>query len=286
MRTETRLGWIGILAFVTALGCAAERRDDALDEAALADTPADPLRCVADHPPVVSVPDGHGGLVAAWGAAEARGTFVVRRLDANCATVWEYRREDAVDRYPAALAVTADDRVLVGGAEMRADQPLIRGVRRGNAILLAALDAAGALAWEKDISGLGRVDRLVPAPNGDIVALGRFDSPIDLGGGVLQDSTQDVSTFLVRYDATGRFLWNKVLGDRSNLRVTAVTVADDGSVTVVGRLHDFDFGGGPLHAPQPAPGDERGPEEFKVVYDAWGHLVASSLAPRLHHPYR
>jgi len=257
MRTEDRLGWIGLLAFVTALGCAGERSGEAGAEAALADTPAagDPVQCVADHPPAVSAADGHGGLVAAWGSAGD--AFIVRRLRADCATVWEHR-EDGVERHPAALDVAADDRVLVGGSAFRSDGD--------PALLLLALDAGGALAWQKEIPGSGRVEHVAAAPDGGVVAAGAFDGPIDLGGGVLPGSPADASTLLVRYGATGRFLWSKVLGDRADVRVTRIAVEANGSVVVTGRLHDL--------------GGASGPRDFKVVYDARGHLVASSLVPR------
>jgi hypothetical protein len=283
MRTEPHRIWAGIFVLVTAAGCAGARRDEADEDLAPADTPApvDALGCIAAHPAGATAADGQGGIVAAWGAAQdPLGPFVVRRIGADCAVVWEHRQEDGVLRYPQVLAVTEEGRVLVGGSAYRAEEPRIRE-RPRNEILFAALDATGGLLWEHQFHAVGMVNELRPAPGGDIVALGGFDSPVDLGGGVLQDSSVAVSTFLVRFDAAGRFLWDKNLGSRWDVRVQAVTVGADGSVAIGGRIRDFDFGNGALHASPPrSPGDERAPQGFTARYDVAGNLVGAALVPR------
>jgi hypothetical protein len=103
---------------------------------------------------------------------------------------------------------------------------------------------APVYAWDRVIPGaLGIVDVAI-APSGMVVAVGQFDEPADLGGGV-RTPAGDADGFVVAFSPQGDYLWDHTFGSAVLDIMGAVAVDADGNVFVGGAIGGpFDFGGG------------------------------------------
>ncbi|HYE79820.1 MAG TPA: hypothetical protein VEI97_17685, partial [bacterium] len=81
-------------------------------------------------------------------------------------------------------------------------------------------------------------------PDGSVVVGGMFrSSPLDLGGG--SRTSSDGAAYVMKFDAAGTYLWDRVYDGAEHDRTEDVTVLADGSIIAVGSYGGaVDFGGG------------------------------------------
>jgi hypothetical protein len=122
-----------------------------------------------------------------------------------------------------------------------------RGV---NDVVLVKLTKAGAFEWATRIGGEGndQIRRMAVDGNGNIFVLGTFQDSLDLGGGKLTSAGVN-DLFLARFDASGRHVWSKRIGNAFNEVAGGIAVDRAGNLIVTGSYDkDLDFLGTPLLA--------------------------------------
>ena len=136
------------------------------------------------------------------------------------------------------VAVDSNLDILVGG-ELTALSSYI-------SFYLQELDSNGNLLWKKTV-GTSTAYKNHTAlgvafdGSGNMIATGLTDDAIDLGGG----TALGPGTFIVKYDANGKFLWE--FGPFPSAQFTRVATRSNGNVVVVGSLRgSVNFGNGTL----------------------------------------
>ena len=101
--------------------------------------------------------------------------------------------------------------------------------------------------------------------NGNITVAGYFQGNIDFGGGTVSSlGGQDI--FIVKYSATGAYLWSKIMGSVADDYANELCVDRSGNIIVTGSFnYSVDFGGGTLTSASPGFSDI-----FLVKYSAAG----------------
>jgi hypothetical protein len=125
--------------------------------------------------------------------------------------------------------------------------------------------------------GSEHLDRMVYAPDGDLVLAGRFDESLDLGTTTVTQVGY-APLYLARYRSDGSPRWVRAIdsvGTGSN-GVADLFVRDDGVTILGGHIERaVDLGDGPVDFPAGASG-----ARFVAAYDAdgellWSHLMSS-----------
>ena len=115
----------------------------------------------------------------------------------------------------------------------------------------AAPPPTGTCLWSRHFGGSTvNVDMAFPASvredkNGNVVVVGGFSGSVDFGGGTVA-STNGQEMFIVKYDASGTYLWSRQISSGGN-QATGVAVDSSNNLVVVGWFAGtIDFGAGPL----------------------------------------
>jgi len=117
-------------------------------------------------------------------------------------------------------------------------------------VALVKLSSAGALEWLTPLGGEGndQVRRLAVDGNGNVFILGTFKDSIDLGGGAMKAAGGN-DLMLARFDASGRHVWSKRIGNPFNEMAGGIAVDRAGNLVITGSYdRDVDFLGTPLVA--------------------------------------
>lgn len=118
----------------------------------------------------------------------------------------------------------------------------------------AAPPPTGTCLWSRHFGGSTvNVDMAFPASvredkNGNVVVVGRFYGNVDFGGGTVA-STNSQEMFIVKYDASGTYLWSRQISSSGSEgdKATGVAVDSSNNLVVVGSFAGtIDFGAGPL----------------------------------------
>lgn len=115
---------------------------------------------------------------------------------------------------------------------------------------LVKLSATGQVEWFTPVQGDGSeaIKRLAVDRNGTIYALGGFQQTLDLGGGPLT-SAGAMDLLIARFDASGRHVWSKRVGNPWNEVAGGIAVDRAGGLVITGSFdRDVDFLGTPLVA--------------------------------------
>jgi len=155
---------------------------------------------------VAPVEDGHV-LAGVAPAGETTAAWAVRLVEDR--PVWlETYGGDRPSR-ATCVAATGDGGAVVGGATVAAGTDTERG-------WVVAVDADGAVRWERSFSGTRGVARSVAvAPNGDVLVVGRAQSGLT-----------GVEGWLVRVTADGDPVYRRTVGRDLQVALNAVVVRD------------------------------------------------------------
>jgi hypothetical protein len=140
---------------------------------------------------------------------------------------WQRIWNGEVLHHKPAVTVASDGSVYVTGHSMIVDD--------GNAVLLK-FSPAGALIWERVWGGS-------QAEGGSAVATDAVDGSVYVGGRTTSFGPSSAGLFVVKFNAAGTLMWQKIWDNASG---DAVTVAPDGSVYAAataprpGGLAEFD----------------------------------------------
>ena len=165
----------------------------------------------------------------------------VAKLDSSGRHVWS--KKFGTVAYANVVRVDAASNVILGGAFLGSanlGSGTVRSDGQGD-FLLAKLDPTGAPLWVDAIPAPGN-DAMWDGcltPDGGVVVVGEKQDALDLGGGGLPG--RDVG-FVARFDADGKHVWSRAVGDlsgdacaqRSVASVHGVACAADGSAAITG----------------------------------------------------
>ncbi|HEX6273612.1 MAG TPA: hypothetical protein VFZ53_11235 [Polyangiaceae bacterium] len=168
----------------------------------------------------------------------------VTRYDANGAYAWTRTFGGSLDDFITAAGVARDGTLLVAGNFLgTADLDPGSGVDQhladtSGSGFVSKLTAAGVLVWARDLRGQAKVERLAGDAAGAVYASGTFDGTIDLDPGPatsLHTAAASSGAFLVKFDASGNFVWDRIISGNGERLFTGLAVAADSSVWVAGR---------------------------------------------------
>jgi hypothetical protein len=176
----------------------------------------------------------------------------VAGVDAKGAVQWLWsaggHESDATTAIAAApgggwiVTISFADTMTVGGVKLTS---------RGNDdIALLRLSRAGDVEWVTQLGGEGYdlINRLAVDASGGIYALGAFKDTTDLGGGPLR-SAGALDLVIARFDATGKHVWSKRIGNPFNEKPGGLAVDPAGGIVITGSFDkDVDFLGTPVVA--------------------------------------
>jgi hypothetical protein len=147
----------------------------------------------------------------------------------------------------------------------------------GSDWFLAKYSPTGALLWARACGGTldDAPMSVAVAPNGDVVATGRFSGSAAFGGSALQASGPHDIVVAKYAAADGAHQWSKRFGGTQDDVGNAVAVDGTGAVVVTGYFRGtVDFGGGPISVPFDTDLDV-----FVAKFDAGGAHVWSKHFP-------
>ncbi|MDC0675409.1 hypothetical protein [Nannocystis radixulma] len=119
---------------------------------------------------------------------------------------------------------------------------------------LVVFDCADGVAWVRPLMGgvgvsnVSIVLDLVADADGNTIAVGGFNLPLNLGDGpIAPEGITD--GFIAKYGPTGEHLWSRVYGGSGLRTLLSVDLDPDGNILVAGYFQEtLDLGGGPLSA--------------------------------------
>jgi hypothetical protein len=149
-----------------------------------------------------------------------------------------------------AAAVDADgNAVIVGSFDQAFDDGTgeVAGVGKDD-IFVLKLDPGGKVLWSQRFGGPeADIPRAVVVDaNGNITFAGSFGGTVDFGGGPLMALSDHPSAFVIKLDASGKYLWGQTFASDDAV-VNGLAPGPDGVVAVAGSLAgSIDFGSGPM----------------------------------------
>lgn len=166
----------------------------------------------------------------------------VAKLDGNGGHVWSSSYGDGDLQESAGVALDPEGNVvLVGrfGGVVDFGGSSLPLVSAGNLdVFVVKLSSSGKTLWSKRFGGFQSQEGggVVTGADGSIVVTGRFQSLLELGGGVpdLSAMGKDMDVFLVKLDAAGHHLWSTELGTASQDTAYSVAMDPQGRVVVAG----------------------------------------------------
>ncbi|WP_438019774.1 PE-PGRS family protein [Sorangium sp. So ce315] len=199
--------------------------------------------------------DPSAALVSAGG----RDLFVAK-LDAEGNHLFSKRFGDALDQYATAVAVTAEDEIVVLGvangsinfSEDPADA--LTGTGDSN-VVIAKLDAAGDHLWSKRFGSVDSWQRFrsIAVGGSALYATGAFGGILEIDGAIVESSIDGVTSgeggaggggepiygidgLVLRLDlASGGLVWASPLGGAGEQFAKLVSLGDDGNPVVIGN---------------------------------------------------
>jgi hypothetical protein len=164
---------------------------------------------------------------------------------------WTRRLGGAGDDYAQGVAVDTTGNVIVTGwFEQVVDFGEGNVASAGGAdIFIVRLGFNGGHLWSKHFGGVGTEWGFSAAADssGNVTVTGRFNAPMDVGGGVMSPASAASDIFIASYDPLGVHRWSKRFGGAGEDWSAGVAVDSTGNVTVTGFFSQtVDFGGGPL----------------------------------------
>jgi len=170
--------------------------------------------------------------------------FVVK-LDSSGQHVWSKHFGGPDQDMGNSVAVdSAGDVLWVGDVHGSVD--FGGGAVQADGMSVVKLDPSGQLVWSKSSFGGNAWGWSLAVGAGDeVFVTGNHSSGINLGGGVLPDSTH---LFVAGFDADGQHLWSEGFdGDGSPAPGSGLTVDPAGDLALTGSFQSFvDFGAGPI----------------------------------------
>jgi len=169
------------------------------------------------------------------------------------AHLWSQSFVSYASAYANSVAVDANDNVLMAGYFLN-DINLGGGTlstHGGSDAFVAKFSSAGTHVWSKSFGGTTADQALGVAadPSGNVVVLGFFSNSADFGGGALT-TAGGWDTFVVKYSATGAYVWAKSFNSPGSFDMPrAIGVDRNGNVVITGYFSStIDLGGGLLSA--------------------------------------
>lgn len=202
----------------------------------------------------------------------------VTKLDANGNHLWS-RHFGGTDRVmPSTLEIGTSGNILVtgyfGGTVDFGNGPLIDKDWTAQIatidLFALMLDSNGNPLWSKsfDLYNPGNTRATAIDADGNVIIAGDFYTAVDFGGDVLVTEGVD-DIFVAKLDASGKHLWSRRFGGKSDDRASGVGLDVGGNVVVTGMLSaTADFGGGPISS-------AGGADVFAVKLDPSGNHVWS-----------
>jgi len=196
-----------------------------------------------------TMPNGsHSFYAKAYDAAGNATTSAANTVTVNNQVVqsgpWAKAFGGSSTVYGCAVAVEANTGNIVMGGYFAGTADFGAGLLTsagGYDIFLAKYSPAGACLWSKrfgSAAGSEMPKTVALDSNGNIFVAGTFAGTIDVGGGALPNAGQN-DIFLVKYSASGQYLWSKSFGGPGMDVVNSIAIDGSGNVIMTGS---FDTG--------------------------------------------
>ncbi|MDI1452031.1 hypothetical protein [Polyangium sp. 6x1] len=194
--------------------------------------------------------DFGGGPITITGGVDA----VLVKLDANGNHVFTKTYGDVADQVIQALATDAAGNILFGGLfEGHLNFGGDELGSQGRDLFLGKLDPEGAELWARTFRLTSAewddsAPRIAADPKGGLVVTGTFSEAVNLGGAALEGAGQ-TDVYFARYDAAGKHIQSRAIGDPSYQLAGGVAVDQAGAAAITGSFYGtIDLGQGPLES--------------------------------------
>ncbi|HOT94798.1 MAG TPA: hypothetical protein PK089_06385 [Methanoregulaceae archaeon] len=169
---------------------------------------------------IQETPDGGYLLAGNMTPMNGTGDAYLVRIDANGTRTWEKTYGGPGEDVFLDIAPVKDGYVLVGTTAAKGT-----GTDR---LMLIRIDANGTVLFETNTSGRGTARGLavVEGRDGSFTAVGLS----------ARDASSPNDIYLVRFDATGRVVWEKYYGGQGEDRAFKIVEASDGGFAIAGAM--------------------------------------------------
>jgi len=153
------------------------------------------------------------------------------KLDASGDLIWQKSYGGSGDDYANAVAQTMDGGYIVAGYSWSSDGD-VSGNHGGYDYWVVKLGADGNLVWQKSLGGSydDYAESVAPTSDGGYIVAGTSNS-ID---GDVSGNHGSSDYWLVKLDASGDLIWQKVMGGSHDDRANSVVQMPDGGYVVAG----------------------------------------------------
>lgn len=200
-------------------------------------------------------------------------------IDGNCngffcgETLWGHRYGDGLAQYGRAIAVDAEENVVIVGSFSGTihfgGDPLVG--EGDDDVFIAKLGKGGEHIWSKRFGdGIVQVSQLAKGVavdgEGNVLVTGAFGGTIDFGAGEPMQSAGSQDLFVVKLSSAGDLIWQGRFGDTYNQRGEAIAADAQGNITVCGSFEGaLDFDMDPISS-------QGGYDTFVVSFDPNGNV--------------
>ncbi len=186
------------------------------------------------------------------------GDVFISKLDASGNFVWAKQFEGTGDDQARTIGIDASGNVLLTGiftgtCDFDPGVATFNLTAAGsNDIFISKLNPSGNLLWAKQLGGTGgdESNDLVIDATGNVLTTGYFANTVDFdpGGGIFNLSSAGVQDiYISKLDASGNFIWAKIIGAAGSDIGRSITTDPTGNVFTTGIFSgtvDFDPGAG------------------------------------------
>ena len=175
----------------------------------------------------------------------------IAKFDANGKHIWSKRFGDGDNQVGLSIAVDGSGKVAITGefsgtVDFGGGPFTYTGYTDA---FVAKFDTNGNHLWSKQLGAYYSDSGTMVATDalGNVVVTGYVNGTVDLGGGPVTSAYQDI--FVVKFRASGTYLWSHLFGDIDEQWGYSVAVDGSRNVVLAGIFEgSVDFGGGPLEA--------------------------------------
>lgn len=190
---------------------------------------ADAITATADGGYVVgaSTSSSDGDIAT---APHAFSDFWIFKIDATGNIIWQQTLGGTTTDYVRAIKTTADGGFIAGGYSDSAPGGDVTASYGYGDFWIVKLSADGSLLWQKSVGGIydDLLFDVTETSDGSILAAGQTESD-NLAG-----FYGSLDYFVVKLDASGNFIWQKLLGGTEVERATSIFETTDGNYVTGG----------------------------------------------------
>ncbi len=182
----------------------------------------------------------HGG--AGWGG----GDFWVIKIDVSGNIQWQKALGGSALDWAFEIKQTADNGyIVIGWTNSATSGDVVNPIANdeGSSGWIIKLDAGGNIQWQRVAGGTGfdHFRDVVETPDGGFIAVGlTVSGDGDLAGLHFPVDENDNEGWIIKFDATGNIVWQRLLGGTNSDNIFTIIPTKDGNYLLCGTTNSID----------------------------------------------